>query len=279
MSTKYIIHITLNSEIIFNGYFMVNNTVTPNIVSFYEDDNPTNLLAPPGSYGNNDNVFGSITSPFNSNGVNITTMSYYEDDYGSNNTPPPNGDATYNLFNFSDNTGSIRNFSENTYEYTITQEIPPEPLPIQTILMTPKCRFCYSYKPPGLIEPQCKPIVCATDQYLSSISMLSTVTNNSTRTTESALLQAMIKKQQECIKQENINSTLQSTIANAAAINETVFSQLVDLSKARYAPYQPYIYPVVPPSVIELEMRTANVGVGVTPDTIMNCRGSQFVTT
>jgi hypothetical protein len=66
---------------------------------------------------------------------------------------------------------------------------------------------------------------------------------------------------------------------NAAAINENVFSELINLKNQRYEPYQPYIYPVVPPSVMELQMRTANVGVGVPPDTIMNCRGSQFVTT
>jgi hypothetical protein len=144
---------------------------------------------------------------------------------------------------------------------------------------TLKSRFCYNYKPPGIIEPCCKPVVCTTDKFISSISMLSTVTNNSTRTTESALLEATVKKQQQEIEQQTMQSTLQSTIANAAAINDQFFSQLVDLKKARYEPYQPYIYPVVPESVIQLQMRTANVGTGVPPDTIMNCRGSQFVTT
>lgn len=144
---------------------------------------------------------------------------------------------------------------------------------------TLKSRFCYNYKPPGIIEPCCTPVVCATNQFISSISMLSTVTNNSTRTTESSLLQAMVKKQQQCIEQDTTNSTIQSTIVNAADINQQIFSQLIDLKSQRYSPYQPYIYPVIPQSVIELQMRTANVGVGVTPDTIMNCRGSQFVTT
>jgi hypothetical protein len=143
----------------------------------------------------------------------------------------------------------------------------------------PKSRFCYNYKPPGLIEPCCTPVVCTTNQFLSSISSIPEVTNNSTRTTESSLLQAKIKKLQQFNSTDTTNSTIQSTIMNAAAINESVFSQLIDLKSQRYAPYQPYIYPVVPPSVMELQMRTANVGVGVTPDTIMNCRGSQFVTT
>ena len=281
MSTKYIINITLDGEDIFNGYFMVNNTLTPNIISFYEDGNNDNLLAPPGSYGTNDNLFGSLTNPFDSNGVNITTMSYYEGDYGANDTPPPNGDSTYNLRNFDNNTGTILNFSDNEYHYIITQYIPPVPIIITTptSLMTPKCRFCYSYKPPGAIEPTCKPVVCATDQFLSSIAMIPAITNNSTRTIESSLLQATVKKQLQDTEQQMTQSTIQSTIVNAAAINENVFSQLINLKNQRYAPYQPYIYPVIPPSVMELQMRTANVGVGVTPDTIMNCRGSQFVTT
>ena len=143
----------------------------------------------------------------------------------------------------------------------------------------PKSRFCYNYKPPGLIEPCCTPVVCATNQFLSSIAMIPAVTNNSTRTTESSLLQASVKKQQQEIEQQIAHSTIQSTIVNADAINQNIFSQLIDLKNQRYEPYQPYIYPVIPPSVIELQMRTANVGVGVTPDTIMNCRGSQFVTT
>lgn len=143
----------------------------------------------------------------------------------------------------------------------------------------PKSRFCYNYKPPGFIDPCCKPVVCATNEFLSSIAMEPAVVNNSTRTTESSLLQAMVKKQQQYIEQDTTKSTIQSTIANSATINEMIFSQLVDLKSQRYAPYQPYIYPVIPQSVIDLQMRTANVGVGVTPDTIMNCRGSQFVTT
>jgi hypothetical protein len=285
-STTYTIQITLNSTVIFNGYFIVDsNTAAPNILSFYENGNTANLLASPGSYGNNDNTFGSLTNPFDSYGVNITTMSYYAGNYGSNNIPPPNGDGTYNFKNFSNGTGTILNFSQNTYHYTITEVIPPPtptPIPEPPVVYCPtpiKCRFCYSYKPPGPIEPTCIPVVCTTNQYLSSIAMISSVTNNSTRTIESSLLQAMVKRQQQYIEQQTTNSTIQSTITNAAAINENIFSQLVDLKKQRYEPYQPYIYPVVPQSVVELQMRTANVGVGVPPDTIMNCRGSQFVTT
>jgi len=287
-STTLCITISLDSTQIFNGTVVVTSQSgdAPNIIGFYENGNPTNLLAPPGSYGNNDNEFITLQNPFDSYGVNITTMSYYATppppNYGSNNIPFPNGDSTYNLYDFINGIGKIRNFNENVYTYTIVECPTPAPIPEPPVVYCPpplQCRFCYSYKPPGLIEPTCIPVVCATDQFLSTISLLPEVTNNSTRTTESALLQAMIKKQQQCNEQDTTKSTIQSTIANAAAINETVFSELINLKNQRYAPYQPYIYPVVPPSVMELQMRTVNVGVGVTPNTIMTCKGSQFVTT
>ena len=292
--------ITRNDVTIFNGFFVVNNYAYPNIIGFYEMPNDTiNILAPVNSYRGNKNIFNTLTTPF-INGVNITSMSFYDENYGSNNT----GDRTYNLYNFINGSGKIANFNENTYQFTISLADPqvpiplyppaprpnppipsgptPTPIPIISMMCEDSClksRFCYNYKSPGLIEPCCKPVVCATDSYLSSIAAIPEVTNNSTRTTESALLQAKLKKLQQCNTTDTTQSTLQNTIANAAIINENVFNQLIDLKKRRYDPYQPYIYPTVPPSVIELQMRTANVGVGVPPDTIMTCRGSQFVTT
>ena len=71
-------------------------------------------------------------------------------------------------------------------------------------------------------------------------------------------------------------STVQSTIANAAAINSTIYSQLLDIKTQRYTPYQPYIPPFIPSSVMELQQKTANVGNPMPP--FMNCKGSQFVT-
>ena len=81
MSTNYTIVITQNDSTIFSGHFVVTNT---SIVEFYEDGSETNILAPTDSYGGNNNVFGSITSPFSDNGVNLTTMSYYLGNYGEN---------------------------------------------------------------------------------------------------------------------------------------------------------------------------------------------------
>jgi hypothetical protein len=305
MYYKIYITIRLQSTTIFNGFFVVNNYVVPNIIGFYENgDETTNILAPLGSYGGNFNTFITLTSPFSS--VSITTMSYYDENYGLNDNPPPNGDGTYNLYNFTSGNGFIRNFGNTFYSFTTTLANPSDPIPlypptppvpsppaplpppppvidspITYIVCQPcqKSRFCYNYKPPGIIEPCCQPIVCATDALIASLSALPEVVNNSSRTTESSLLQATVKRQQQATQTQIINNTVQSTIANAAAINQNIFNQLIDIRNQRYTPYQPYIYPVVPPSVMELQMRTANVGVPHTVNTIAKCKGSQFVTT
>ena len=117
MSGVYFITIRLVTDgipIIFTGSFVVDYDQSPNIIAFYEDGNPNNILAPTGSYGNNDNVFISRSYAFSPKGTNITYMSYYAGDYGSNNIPPPNGDGTYNLFSFLDD--PFNNISEGTLE-------------------------------------------------------------------------------------------------------------------------------------------------------------------
>lgn len=145
--------------------------------------------------------------------------------------------------------------------------------------ITNKSRFCYNYKRPGFIDPCCTPQVCATDSYLSSISSLPNVMNNNTRTTEQSLLLA---KQRQCLMDTNtINqaSTLQYNIHNSTLIDSTIYGQLLNLRLQRYEPYRPYIPPVMPSSVIQLQMNTANVGVPMSFFTIANCKGSQSVTT
>jgi len=109
MSGIYFINIKLGDtgETIFTGSFVVDFDQNPNIIAFYENGNPNNILAPPGSWAGDDavgttivsdNVFVSKAYPFTFYGTNITTMSYYAGDYGINNVPPPNGDGTYNLY-------------------------------------------------------------------------------------------------------------------------------------------------------------------------------------
>lgn len=145
--------------------------------------------------------------------------------------------------------------------------------------LTNKCRFCYNYKPQGFIDPCCPPQLCATNSYLSSISTLPNVMNNNIRTTEQSLLLA---KQRKFLLDSNkilLVSTLEYNIQNSTLITSTVYGQLLNLRNQRYEPYQPYIPPMIPSSVIQLQMNTINVGVPMSFFTIADCKGSQSVTT
>lgn len=120
MSGTYSITITQGTTTIFTGEFVVDITQNPNIVEFYEDGNPSNILASAGSWISSDNAFVSRAYPFSPNGVSITTMSYYPGNYGSNTT-----DSTYNFYsNYTDQNGvsitQIRNFNDTSYTFTIT---------------------------------------------------------------------------------------------------------------------------------------------------------------
>jgi hypothetical protein len=146
-------------------------------------------------------------------------------------------------------------------------------------LKTPSCRFCYSYKPPGLVEPCCVVPFCATNSTISTISSLSMVVNNNSRTTERSLL--LYGQQQVLIESYKTYAaqTVDTTKQNLATINRQLTAQLIQLGKDRLLPYQPYMPPVIPPSVMQLNMQTRNVGVPVPVMTIASCKGNQFVTT
>jgi hypothetical protein len=141
-----------------------------------------------------------------------------------------------------------------------------------------KCRFCYSYKPPGPIDTCCIPKTC-TNEDLMVISTIQPVVLNNTQTSERSLL---LQIQQQTIQDSAtmlINSTLQNNIANSTIIASTIYGQLLEIRSDRYLPYRPYIPPVIPSSVMELQMNTVNAGVPMSFFTIANCKGSQFVTT
>ena len=146
-------------------------------------------------------------------------------------------------------------------------------------LKTPSCRFCYSYTPPGFIENCCVPPVCATNETLLIRSSLLPVVNNNSQTTERSLL--LYGQQQVLIEsyQTNVAQISTYTQQNLTTINQQLTAQLLQLRKDRYQPYQPYMPPVIPSSVMELDMRTRNVGVPVPVMTIASCKGNQFVTT
>jgi hypothetical protein len=149
---------------------------------------------------------------------------------------------------------------------------------ILSIRMNQSCRFCYDYKPPGVADACCPPVVCASTMISIASSMTSTPSMNSAQATEQSLLLAYQRQFQIAVESTIIGSTIQSTIENSAAITAQLQAQLEDITFQRYAPYRPYIYPVVPSSVTDLAMRTANVGNPMPPITILDCKGNQFVT-
>ena len=142
-----------------------------------------------------------------------------------------------------------------------------------------KCRFCYSYKPPGPIDTCCEIKQCSTEGYISSVASQPNIINNSTRTSERTLL---LQQQQQfllSVAENNINSTIQNTINNSSIITSTIYGQLLNIRLQRYEPYQPYIPPVMPAHVMQLQMNTANAGVPMSFFTIADCKGVQSVTT
>ena len=141
-----------------------------------------------------------------------------------------------------------------------------------------KSRFCYNYTPPGTIDTYCKPVVSASSTYLSSLSCLSNVVNNNMQTTQSSLLQAIQQQHALCAQSTMTGCSIQNTVSNVSSITSTLQSQLLQLAQQRYTPYQPYVPIMMPSSVIQLQMATANVGTPMVPITCLTGKGVQYVT-
>ena len=150
----------------------------------------------------------------------------------------------------------------------------------QNNILTTSSRFCYSYVPPGVAENCCPPAL-----NLETKSSLSCVVNNSVQTTDQSRILTLQRSVLQASQQNTtgfitngttiVGSTIQSTINNSAAITRQLESQLAQIAIQRYQPYQPYIYPIVPASVTELAMKTANVGNPSPPITFASCKNFQ----
>jgi hypothetical protein len=138
-----------------------------------------------------------------------------------------------------------------------------------------KNRFCYHYKAPGFIEPTCKPLISASSSYLSSISCTTSMSGQ----TQSALLYSIEQRVVQAQTSTLMCAAIQNTIQNTSSISNQLYSQLLQVGAQRYTPYQPYVYPVIPSSVTQLQMATVNVGVPVTPITCLTGKGNQTVIT
>jgi len=138
-------------------------------------------------------------------------------------------------------------------------------------------RFCYTtlQKP---TEPFCCPSEPITSSTLSTMATLPCVVNNSRGTTSQSLLLSNCYLQQQGQHQASVQDKVSTLIGTAQEIDDRLRRELATETDTRYNSYRPRFPEFIPSSVIELEMRTRNVGVPVPVMTIAKCKGVQFVT-
>ena len=100
------------------------------------------------------------------------------------------------------------------------------------------------------------------------------ISNLNTGTSEQMLLLSRMQKS------GNNNTTILEYIQkNNETIQQDITNQLNNINSMRYLPYQPYYPPVIPISVTELQMSTANIGNPMGNNIgCKGARGSQFIT-
>ncbi len=122
------------------------------------------------------------------------------------------------------------------------------------------CRECFNYTPQTNFENRrcCNNIGC--DYYLSS-----TIQASNPCISSGASFQTLLNQRQSNFFQTNetVNTGLISTYnnENSTIIGRQLQAQLLNYGQNRNAIYQRIPPPFIPPSVIQLQMETVNVGV------------------
>lgn len=142
-------------------------------------------------------------------------------------------------------------------------------------------RFCYT-----TLQRPTEPFCCSVEKQpitpstLSTMATLPCVVNNSRGATSQALLLSnCYLQQQNASQQSSIQDKVSTLLGTASQVEDALQRQLAAEAQTRYNPYRPRLPEFIPSSVLELEMRTRNVGVPIPVMTIAKCKGVQFVTT
>lgn len=142
--------------------------------------------------------------------------------------------------------------------------------------MQPSCRFCYSYKAPGTATTCCPPPPKMLQ--LSTLATLSSCVYGSSQTNSAALLQAQLEQQYRELQSTATASTLAGNIARQGILQSSIQGALIALQAERANQYRRFQPEFIPSSVIELRMRTANVGVPVPTFTMADCQLNKWRT-
>lgn len=141
-------------------------------------------------------------------------------------------------------------------------------------MSTFNCNTCKSgehlYKPQIFIS-NCCPTLCN-----NNIDLISTTAFVPKGLTSNSLLQAQL----QTFLEDNVNSAVstsyQNNIINQTSITNTLNSELLTYSQNRNSKYIRKNPEIIPQSVIDLQMQTANVGVPHSVFTMRDCKGNQY---
>jgi hypothetical protein len=131
-------------------------------------------------------------------------------------------------------------------------------------MSTFNCNTCYNYKP-YIFNPTCYPTTTC------NVDLISTTSGVPCGLSSQTLLNTQLQTYLECNASTITGESYQDNIVNQGIISTTIYSEFLNYGQNRFNKYIRWQPPVIPQSVIDLQMQTANVGV---PRTIVEpCSG------